>query len=139
MNKSFIWIAALFLLMVSSGAHAITPKSSLDQQAMVVKNSSGEEVGTISKALEDPNGDIAFVIVSLNNEHAGKKDIVVPVSALSSDGSQGLILDMTDQQLAAAPEFRASDLQNPGYADRLYRFYGQTPPWSEGDTEGQGR
>lgn len=134
MKRFFIWVVALFILNIGSGAYALKdniPSANDREQSLVVKNSQGEDVGTINKALTDPTGNIAFVIVSLTQEQSGKKEIVVPVNAFSQDGEDNLVLNLSREEIAAAPGFQVSDLKDPSYPDRLYRFYGQTPPWSE--------
>ncbi len=45
--------------------------------------------------------------------------------------SETLLLNMTKEQLASAPEFKESELSDPGYAGDLYRCYGLMPPWTE--------
>jgi hypothetical protein len=128
-----ILAAALLLLALGHNAGALTEGALEDRSSeLAVKNPGGEYVGTISNALADPMGNITFVILSLGVDKGGDKNIVVPVYAFSHDGRAGLVLNMTDSQLAAAPEFRMSDLNDPTFGDRVYRFYGQVPPWSRG-------
>ncbi len=139
MKKLMIWVVALFILSIGSGAYALKDNSFSSandrEHSLVVKNSQGEDIGTINKALTDPTGSIAFVIVSLTQEQKGKKEIVVPVNAFSQDGESNLVLNLSREEIAAAPAFQLSDLRDPSYPERLYKFYGQTPPWSEESAE----
>ena len=127
-------LGALFLLTFGAGANALTNPGAADEAngELAVKNSDGEYVGTVSNALADPMGNITFVILSLGGNQGEQKEVVVPVYAFSQDGDSGLMVNMSNAQLAAAPEFHMSDLSDPTFGDRVYRYYGQVPPWSEG-------
>jgi hypothetical protein len=127
-------LAVAMFLGMTSGSYAANDNAGPRKQdtPLVVNNGKGENIGTIRGALEDQMGEIAFVIVSLQDQKIGKKDVVVPVNAFSQDGKNGkFVLDLSDETLASAPEFNASKLGDPAYAEGLYKFYGQTPPWVE--------
>lgn len=137
MKTLFIALLAsltMFLGMAPS-SYAIKDGAALGRQqdeTLVVKNVQGEDVGTIRGALEDPMGDIAFVVISLKEEANGKKEVVVPVNAFSQGtDEETFVLDLSKEALASAPEFNATKLDDPAYAEGLYTFYGQTPPWTE--------
>ncbi len=135
MKKFFMtFLAAALFLGLASASDAVKDRAGLGKQneALVVKNVKGENIGTIRGALEDPLGNIAFVIVTLKDEKNGKKEVVVPVNAFSQGMENGsFVLDLSNDVLASAPEFNASNLNDPAYAEKIYQFYGQTPPWSE--------
>ncbi len=135
MKKFFMtFLAAALFLGLASASDAVKDRAGLGKQneALVVKNVKGENIGTIRGALEDPLGNIAFVIVTLKDEKNGKKEVVVPVNAFSQGTENGsFVLDLSNDVLASAPEFNASNLNDPAYAEKIYQFYGQTPPWSE--------
>ncbi len=142
MKKTLALVMAVILIGLASAAYAIVdkPGTTSQQDVMVVKNSNGESVGTVTNALVDSSGNIAFIIVAIEQESMeGTKEIVVPSSIFAYDArSKTLLLNMTQDQLAAAPEFNLSDLNDPSYASRIYRSYGLVPPWSdEGTTEGE--
>ncbi len=61
------------------------------------------------------------------------REIAVPVAAFSSyDPESGvLVLKVSEKQLASAPEFHDSDLDNPAFAETIYRFFGLAPLWTE--------
>ncbi len=134
MKKFLVFFLTASMLLGTASAYALKDPSGIvkDKEALVVKNVRGERIGTIRGALEDPLGNIAFVIVTLKDENNGKKEVVVPVSAFSQSSENGtFILDMSTEVLASAPEFNPSNLNDPAYAEKIYKFYGQTPPWSE--------
>jgi hypothetical protein len=133
MEKISTAVIAVFLFLgIASASYAIRDQSSLGKQdTLVVINPEGEAIGTIEGALQDPLGKVAFVVVKLDEEN-GRKDIVVPLTAFSAGGEKGaVVLDIDKDMLASAPEFDASKLEDPTYAGNLYKFYGETPPWSE--------
>ncbi len=102
-----------------------------DQQGVwIVQNSEGEYVGTITKALIDPSGNIRFVIVSIG-EKMGEKEIAVPTACFSTNNQRKLLLNVSREKLAEAPEFKVSDLSDPNFAETVYRFFGVTPSWTE--------
>jgi hypothetical protein len=130
---SALSVVGIFLGMTSA-SFAVKDTADMAKQdtPLIVNNGKGEIIGTIRGALEDQTGEIAFVIVSLQDQKIGKKDVVVPVNAFSQEGKKGtFVLDLSDEALASAPEFNASKLDDPAYAEGLYKFYGQMPPWVE--------
>ncbi len=133
MKSAFTALLAVSLSLATvSGSYAVKDPAGMGQvdEILVVNNPKGEQVGTIRGALEDPQGNIAFVIVKLNREVNGKENIVVPVDSFSQDSPNGaFVVNMGPNDLASAPEFNASKLDDPAYAEGLYKFYGQTPPW----------
>ncbi len=133
MKKIFVALLAVSMsLGMASGSYAVKDKAGIGKadETLIVNNVKGESIGTIRGALEDPQGNIAFVILKLNQETNGKQDVVVPVDSFSQGSENGaFIVNMANEELAAAPEFNASKLEDPAYAEGLYKFYGQTPPW----------
>ncbi len=133
MKRVFIALLAVLLsLATASGSYAVKDNAAMSNpdEILVVNNPRGEQVGTIRGALEDPEGNIAFVIVKLSQEVNGKENIVVPVNSFSQTSHNGaFVVNMSPNDIEAAPEFNASKLDDPAYAEGLYRFYGQTPPW----------
>jgi hypothetical protein len=107
------------------------------EDALVVKNWKGKYIGSIKHVLVDSRTrETTFVILSLGKE--GKKEIAVPVRAFSYDHRDGiLVLIASEQDLATAPEFHASDLSDPTFAERVYRFFGQAPSWTDGRKDGE--
>ncbi len=109
------------------------------KEGLVVRNWKGEYVGSAQHVLLDPStGDVAFVILSLDKE---KKEIVIPLRSFSSYDLQNgtLVLGISKEILVAAPEFHPSDLEDPAFTEKVYRFFGQAPPWTDGTTERERR
>jgi len=71
-----------------------------------------QKVRTLGRSgvfLEDPMGDIPFVVLYLDEAQKGKKEVIVPVSAFSQWKKCGsFVLEMNNDPLATAPEFKAS-------------------------------
>lgn len=105
------------------------------EEGLVVRNWKGEYVGSARHVLLDPStGNVAFIIVLLDKE---KKEIVIPLRSFSSYNHQSgtLVLGISRGILVTAPEFHPSDLEDPAFTERVYRFFGQAPPWTDGATE----
>lgn len=99
---------------------------------LAVTDSKGEYVGTVRNALIDQNGKIAFVIVSVGDESEAKKDVAAPLTIFSFDQEKGSLVSNIDKEtFAQAPAFADSDLGDPGFPERIYRFFGLMPAWSE--------
>ncbi len=103
------------------------------QETMAVITPEGQDVGTVVNALVDPSGHIAFVILSIGQETGQQnKDVAVPSSAFHYDRERGkLIMNVDREKLTTAPEFKASDLEDPSFAARVYQFFGAAPSWTE--------
>lgn len=91
-----------------------------------VKNLQGEKLGEIEDILIDSQGRISFVMLS----HAGKM-IVIPYIALSIEGNI-FVLDANEEKLASAPGVdQKEDSIDQAKAKEIYRYFGQTPFWTE--------
>jgi hypothetical protein len=124
-------IAVIFMGFVSIAFAVDHGAKSAKEEALVVKNWKGEYIGSVEHVLSNSsNGNIAFVILSLDKE---KKEIVIPLGSFSSfDQENGiLILNVSKEILRAAPEFDPSDLKDPTFAERVYRFFGEAPSWTD--------
>ena len=102
------------------------------KQTLEVNNWKGKHVG-IAKyvVMNSSTGNVTFVILYLDNE--AKKEIAVPLAAFSSSdvGNGTLTLKVSEKELVSAPEFHDSDLSNPAFAERVYRFFGLVPSWTD--------
>lgn len=141
MRKLWALVMAVILIGLGSIAYAADDraKSGNQEEALVVKNWKGEYIGSIQHVLLDSStGSVAFIILSLGKE---KKEIVIPLRSFSSyDPKKGtLVLSVSKGILVAAPEFHISDLKDPTFAERVYRFFGEAPPWTDGAKEGEKR
>ncbi len=133
--KKLPMLIAIVVLSVVLISYAMPATAETDDQqaGIAVKNVNGRYVGTVSNALVDSSGKILFIIVSLGEEMGqGKKDVVIPADTFSYDSeSKDLVVNLSQEQLALAPEFNISDLGDPTFADRINQFYGQAPAWEE--------
>ncbi len=128
--KRFLPLTMILIILSVSAAYGVEPTK--DQSEVIVKNAEGESIGTVSNALTDRAGNIAFIIVSLGKKGQQNKEIAVPLEAFSVDReSKTLTLNASKEQVAAAPEFNPSDLNDPSFAEKSYRAFGQAPPWTE--------
>ena len=130
-------ILATFVMLLSFG---ITYAMADQEEGLAVKNWKGEFIGSVKHVLTEPSsGNIVFVVLSLGQE--GMKDIAVPVKSFSSyDYENGyLVLNVSKEILAAAPEFRVSDLKDPAFVERVFRFFGLAPSWMDGTGTGEER
>lgn len=141
MKKLWALVMATILISFGSIVHAIDHKANPQNQeeALVVKNWKGEYIGSVRHVLLDSSTrNVAFIVLSLKKE---KKEIVIPLESFSSyDQENGiLILNVSKGILIAAPEFHLSDLKNPMFAVRVYRFFGEAPLWKDRAKEGEKR
>jgi len=133
MRKSWIPVVVAILVSFGSIGYAGDPedKAGSQEEALVVKNWKGEHIGSVGHVLLDSStGEVTFVILSLGKE---KKEVVVPLRSFSSYDHENrtLILNVSKGILIAAPEFHLSDLKDPAFADRVFRFFGEAPRWTE--------
>ncbi len=133
--KSLAIAAVLFLVGFASLAHALAPGTAAQNanESLMVKDSNGDYIGTVSNALQDQSGNILFVVLSLG-ETPGNVDkmIAVPLTAFSYDHESGsLVVSISKEQLTSAPEFNASALDDPQFAERVFRYFGEAPAWTE--------
>ena len=101
-----------------------------------VKNSRGDHLGSVKDFVVDEQGRINFAILSHGGFLGiGATQVVVPYEALSFDGKGNFALNMSKDQLAAAPRFdnQGAHFSDRGWTDQVYRYYGVQPRWS--DTE----
>jgi len=108
------------------------------EEALVIRNWKGEYMGSARHILLDPStGEVAFIILLLNKE---RKEIVIPLRSFSSYDrkSATLVLGISKEILIAAPEFHPSDLEDPAFTEKVYRFFGQAPPGPKERPKGKG-
>lgn len=106
-----------------------------------VENREGENLGKISDLSVDPKtGRVDFAVLSHGGVLGiGDKFIAVPLSAFSVKTDRngkfdGLVLNMSKDKLAQAPNFDKDHWPNRTEAERTYRYFGQTPYWTSGHT-----
>jgi len=98
-----------------------------------VKNPQGEVVGKIDDLVFDDEGRISFTIVSYGGFLGiGQSLVAVPITSLSIDGKpRHFVLNTTRENIQSAPHFSKKALDDPGWADDFYRYFGQQPNWTE--------
>jgi len=141
MRKLWVLVMAAILIRFGSIGYAGDQggKAGNQEEAVVVKNWKGEHIGSVRHVLLDSStGDVAFIILSLDKE---KKEIVIPLRSFSSYDRENrtLILNVSKGILIDAPEFHLSDLKDPTFADRVFLFFGEAPPWTERASEEEKR
>ncbi len=133
MRKFLMLVTFAMLLSFGFSVYAVG-----EEEGLVVKNWKGEYIGSVRHVLTDSsNGNIIFVVLSLDQEK--KREIVVPVRSFSSYDFEGgfLVLNVSKEILNTAPDFDMSDLQDPAFVERVYRFFGLAPFWKEESAGGE--
>ncbi len=105
----------------------------------VIRDQQGLKLGKIKEILVDPqeSGRIIFALVdpvrSLKFGH--DRLVAIPFTALSRDGTEHYyVLNMTRNELMKAPSFDEDhwpNFSNRSWDEVVYRFFGQTPYWTE--------
>jgi PRC-barrel domain len=135
--KNMRKLLALATFVILLGFGSIAHVAGGQEEGLAVKNWKGEYIGSVRYVLTDPsNGNILFVVLSLGQQE--KKEIAVPVRSFSSYNFEGgfFVLSVSKEILDAAPEFHVSDLEDPAFVERVYRFFGLGPFWKEGGERG---
>ena len=116
-----------FLSLDEMGKNFILDVSEQDLGAPIeVKNLQGEKLGEIGDFVMDSMGRIPFVVLS----HGGKM-IFIPYGALTIEGNF-FVLDASQEKLASAPAIgEREDSIDQSKAKEIYRYFGQTPYWTE--------
>ncbi|HUL29946.1 MAG TPA: PRC-barrel domain-containing protein [Thermodesulfobacteriota bacterium] len=98
-----------------------------------VRDSQGEEVGKIDDLVFDNEGRTSFAIVGYGGFLGiGQNLVAVPVNSLSNvEKPRHFVLDATKQKVQSAPLFSKKTLNDPAWADGVYRFFGQQPYWTD--------
>jgi sporulation protein YlmC with PRC-barrel domain len=108
-----------------------------------VKNSADEDVGTIKEVMIDiPSGRVAYAVLSVGGFLGiGNRLFAVPWGALTLDEDRKyFILDVDKTRLENAPGFDKDnwpDMSDPSWGEQVYRYYGQSPYWTERKSVGR--
>ncbi len=120
------------------GNFAIGTFKDQDLVGLKVQNSQGEDLGRISSLAIDPkDGRVAFGVLTYGGFWGFRaKYVAVPLTVmdLKTDKNgkpDAFILDMSKQQFASAPTFEGNNLPDRGQVEESYRFFGQSPYWTE--------
>ncbi len=104
-----------------------------------VKNSAKENLGKVDEIMIDiPSGRIAYAVLSFGGILGmGSKLFAIPWSVLKVDEDEKcFVLDLDKRTLEGAPGFDKShwpDMADTTWASEVYRYYGATPYWQDGD------
>lgn len=108
-NMIRLWALVMAVVLIGFGSIAYSvddrAKSGNQEEALVVKNWKGENIGSVQHVLLDSStGNVAFIILSLGKE---KMQIVVPLRSFSSyDPKNGaLVLNVSKGILIQLPSF----------------------------------
>ena len=100
-----------------------------------IKDSRGEDLGTITDIVTGPEGRAAFAVLSYWVSDDTKERVAVPLGALSCE-EQNCVLNASKDTLDSAPTFLSEDdLADPQIAGNIYRYFGIPPYWTDEETE----
>ncbi len=139
MKKLLALVTLVGLISFGSAAYGVGVTED-QRETLEVNNWKGQHVGTAKYVVVNPStGDITFVILYLDQEV--KREIAVPLAAFSSFDTKNrvLTLNVSEKELGLAPEFHDADLDNPAFAERVYRFFGLVPSWTDGTKDRESR
>jgi PRC-barrel domain protein len=100
-----------------------------------VRRSSGEKIGTIERLMIDKlSGNVAYAVLSFGGFLGlGQKHLPIPWGRLAYDRTLGAYqLDLTDEELKAAPSFAADQEFDWGDRSReveIHNYYRVAPYW----------
>ncbi len=131
-----------FALMVgaTTGANARSDRTFKDTDlvGLNVQNQQGETLGKINSMGIDPqSGRVAFALIQYGGFVGfGGRYVAVPLTAmdLRTDDKgrpKSFVLEVTKDQLAKAPSFDGSTWPDMKQVDESYRYFGQTPYWTD--------
>ena len=98
-----------------------------------VRNDQGEVEGKIDDLIFDDEGRISFVILGYGGFLGiGQNLVAVPVTSLAYvEEPRYFALNTTKENIQSAPLFSKKDLDNPGWENGVYRYFGQQPYWTK--------
>ena len=121
-------------MMGRSGYRAYEVRSLIGAQ---VENPVGKVVGSIKDFEIDSNGHIVFAILNYDFPYeyvpVPPQTVAVPFNeiAVRPNGKVAL-LKFSGWKLELAPKFAKSDINNRKWTDKDYRYFGESPYWTEG-------
>jgi hypothetical protein len=98
-----------------------------------VRDAQGESLGDIKDFVVDSQGRVAFALLGHGGFLGlGEKYVAVPFTALNFNGEDHkATTNISRDQLANAPVFDRNTSMDHTWAENSYRYFGQTPYWSE--------
>lgn len=102
-----------------------------------VENPLGETVGSLKDFVIDSTGHVDFVILAHNFywEYVPRpaQTVAVPFNEITVRPHEKIsVLKFSAWKLDFAPKFDKSDISHRKWADRVYRYFGIQPYWTEG-------
>ena len=80
--------------------------------------------------IDSKDGRVAFLV--LDRVPGRAEEVAVPFGELTLNGN-AFVLNTTEKELASAPSFNElADMNNLGYAENVYKYFGQQPYWTIG-------
>jgi sporulation protein YlmC with PRC-barrel domain len=132
----------------NTNPHNTNPRRILSADSLVgahVRNSAGEDLGTIDQIMVDITANrIAYAVVSIGGFLGiGAKLVAVPWSVLrmnegEHDETTDFILNADRKTLKDAPSFDRGtwpDMTDTAYGDQIHQHFGQTPYWVKDFTD----
>jgi sporulation protein YlmC with PRC-barrel domain len=102
-----------------------------------VQSATGDNIGDINDLVLDPqSGQVQFAVLGIGGFLGiGERLTPVPWQAIDVRGERNFTLNVDRQKLEAAPSIQRgqwNELQQPGYVERLYTYYGMEAPTAVG-------
>jgi sporulation protein YlmC with PRC-barrel domain len=115
----------------ASGEHVAGPDN--DITGRTVRNTDGEEIGTVEDILIDPEADTARMLIVASGGFLGigRDETFIPVELVTQVRDEVLV-DLTREKLRRAPGYTPTLVPDRVYYDELYGYYEITPYWAPG-------
>jgi len=99
-----------------------------------VKARDGEELGEVDDLLVDPaENKVRFLVVASGGFLGlGQTKSFIPVEAVSGITADEVRIDQAKDKIACAPTYDPDIVEERGYYEDLYGYYGYTPYWAPG-------
>jgi sporulation protein YlmC with PRC-barrel domain len=97
----------------------------------------GKKAGRIDDVVIDSENGRVTLLVLDKVPGRGNVQVAVPFNALNRTGKDTFSLSIVADELVSIPSFRTGDMNNRGYTENAYRFFGLQPYWTaRGDHRG---
>ena len=135
-NTEYYGIQPYWIQSGTAGKSGFMELNTFNPVGATVENPIGEVVGSIHDFVIDSNGHIDLVILTYNfpSEYAPvpPQTIAVPFSEITvKPNGKVAVLKFSGWKLELAPKFAKSDINNHKWTENDYRYFGQSPYWTE--------